>query len=320
MTELARIPEHLPSRPEPGLTAGVAALQQWAATATAAHQLIDQIVDTPFFPDSMRARIAGNTDEARAAARAQSVANGTGAVLYGVEIGLSPMQALNNVIIIHNRPSLYADTMVALVQAAGHEIWTESVTDTTAVVCGRRDGSQAVERCEFTMARAKKAGYTRNDKYDKDPQAMLYARAASIACRHTAPEVLKGIASFEEIQDDQRPSRPGLAPVPVAPVSVAEITGAAPAETDLPAPADEPAAAGLTAEQRNLIGGAFDTLTVAKDQRRRVVSLILGRDVASIDDLTGDEVTQLIGELTALAGNEDGPLLVVDMLRVDGDG
>lgn len=318
MTELVRVPEHLPSRPEPGLTAGVAALQQWADTAKAAATLIDQIVDTPFFPDSLRARPAGNTDLARAAARGQSVANGTGAVLYGVEIGLSPMQALNNVIVIHGRPSLYAETMVALVQAAGHEIWTESVTDTAAVVCGRRDGSPVVERVEFTMERARKAGYTRNEKYQKDPQAMLYARAASIACRRTAPEVLKGIASFEEVQDDQRPPRPALAPVAAsAPVTVAEITGSAPAEAE-PGDAADEAAAAVTAEQRNLIGTALDTLTVAADHRRRVVSLILGRDVAGIEDISTDEADRLCAELAALAGNEDGPLLVADMLREDG--
>lgn len=321
MTELARIPEHLPSRPEPGLTAGVAALQQWADTAKAAATLIDQIVDTPFFPDSLRARPAGNTDVARAAARGQTVANGTGAVLYGVEIGLSPMQALNNVIVIHGRPSLYAETMVALVQAAGHEIWTESVTDTAAVVCGRRDGSPVVERVEFTMDRARKAGYTRNDKYQKDPQSMLYARAASICCRRTAPEVLKGIASFEEVQDDQRPPRPGLAPAPTAaPVTIAEITGGAGPQddqTEEPVADDESPLEDVTAEQRNLIGTALDTLTVAADHRRRVVSLILGRDVANIGDLDAAEADRLCAELGALAANEDGPLLVADMLRED---
>jgi hypothetical protein len=170
------------------------------------------------------------------------------------------------------------------------------------------------------MDRARKAGYTRNEKYQKDPQAMLYARAASIACRRTAPEVLKGIASFEEIQDDQRPSRPALAPSAApAPVTVAEITGqAAPAETPTDEPATGAAPRPVTADQRNLIGTALDTLTVAADQRRRVVSLILGRDIASVNDLDEEEADRLCAELAALAGNEDGPLLVADMLREDG--
>ena len=57
-----------------------------------------------------------------------------------------------------------------------------------------------MHRAEFTIERAKKAGYTsQNAKYGTDPQAMLYARAASILCRQMAPEVLKGLSTVEEI-------------------------------------------------------------------------------------------------------------------------
>ena len=131
MTELERVPHpnnlpaHLPTRPEvgtlPALAAGIVQLQQWAEVTRAAGQLIAQIVDTPFFPEALRPKLTAAGEEGLARQRAGAIANGTGAVMAGAEIGLSTMQALSNVIVIHGRPSLYANTMVALVQAAGHD-------------------------------------------------------------------------------------------------------------------------------------------------------------------------------------------------------
>ncbi|NKS14651.1 hypothetical protein GS580_27720 [Rhodococcus hoagii] len=46
-------------------------------------------------------------------------------------------------------------------------------------------------------------GYTSNKKYDTDPQAMLYAKAATEVARKIAPDVLLGIAhSREELELD----------------------------------------------------------------------------------------------------------------------
>lgn len=234
MTELARIEpanntlaHRAPNLPQPA--AGVTALQVWVETAQAAGNLVASIVDTPFFPAALWPRQTSSDPAEEEKRRAQAIANGTGALIYGAELGLTPMNALTEVFVVHGRPSIYANTMVALVQAAGHEIWTESSTDIAAVVCGERAGSTHVERVEFTIAQAKRAGYVaKNQKYVTDPVAMLYARAASICCKRTAPEVLKGIPSFEEVQDDPRVLRAGAPPVAGVPVSVAEITGAPP--------------------------------------------------------------------------------------------
>lgn len=250
MTELARIEpannavaHRAPNLPQPA--AGVTALQVWAETTRAAGQLVASIVDTPFFPAALWPR-GGKPTNPTDQDRAQAISNGTGALMYGTELGLTPMASLTEVFVIHGRPSIYANTMVALVQAAGHEVWTESSTDTAAVVCGQRAGSTHVERVEFTIAQAKRAGYVaKNQKYVTDPVAMLYARAASICCKRVAPEVLKGIPSFEEVQDDPRVQRAGAPPVAGVPVSVAEITGALPepagSEPEPSEPAQPPA-------------------------------------------------------------------------------
>lgn len=320
---------------------GVAAIQVWAQTAQAASELVERLVDSPFVPDAFRPRLDPRaTPDERHQARQIAVATATAAVLYGGEIGLSPMQALANVIVIKGKPGLYAETMVALVQAAGHEIWTEDVTDVRAIVCGRRAGSQQVERVVFTLDRAKKAGYTsQNSKYGTDPQSMLYARAASIACRRTAPEVLKGIPVVEELLDEsdgsasvsvvrtaQRGTRRAAVralPAPsagAAPAVAAVEPPPLPGESgyDEPAttqPAPEPFAEGITKAQQGKLNATLKDLNVTdRDHRLRVASVILARAVESSSDLSKDEASVLIDTLSSIAGQDDGPLVLQHML------
>jgi hypothetical protein len=91
--------------------------------------------------------------------------------------------------------------MVALAMSHGHEVWTESSTDREVVVCGRRRGSEHVERVAWTIDRARKAGYTNNKKYETDPQAMLWAKAAGEVARKIAADVLSGVPlSVEDLE------------------------------------------------------------------------------------------------------------------------
>lgn len=220
---------------------GVTAIELWARTAEAAAGLVQRLIDSPFVPAAFRPREDPRaTPQQIAANREIAVATATAAVLYGGEIGLSPMQALSNVIVIKGKPGLYAETMVALVQAAGHEVWTEEDTDTRARVCGRRAGSQRIEEVTFTIERARQAGYVAsNTKYKTDPRSMLYARAASICCRRVAPEVLKGIPVVEEVLDEPSDEAPAPAPAPRTAQRATRRRAAPPAAA---APATAPAA------------------------------------------------------------------------------
>jgi hypothetical protein len=347
VTEIEHVTQsnHLPTRPEvgslPALGAGMAALQQWAEVTQAAAQLIAQIVDTPFFPAALVPKLTGpdavalakGDPAAVAKQRAGAIANGTGAVMAGAELGLSPMQALNNVIVIHGRPSLYAETMVALVQAAGHEIWTEESTDTKAVVCGRRVGSDKVERGEMTFERARKAGWVaKNTNYVSNPMAMLYARAASIACRRTAPEVLKGIAAFEDVLDVQQPPRPAVAVR--APVTVAEITGGQPDDPE-PEPEDVPADTPDDGDQPELIrppaperedllvslrAGMSNLGVIDPLAQLRACAAILDQPVHAARDMTDDQLHQVLDLVAGLAdAGEDGRAQLAALAAPDQD-
>ena len=192
------------------LPAGIATLRAWAAVASEAAQLVSPLINTAFVPEVFRPRIDPRaTDAERAEAHAVAVATATAAVLYGAGLGLDPLQALSSIHVVKGKPGLYAETMVALLKGAGHEVGVEDESDTRVRVWGRRKNSQTIERAEFSIERAKKAGYVaQNKKYDTDPRSMLYARAVSILCRRLAPEVLKGVASVEETVDEPDGSAP----------------------------------------------------------------------------------------------------------------
>jgi hypothetical protein len=334
MTELelrnSHAPAHLTSATQPPAPQdAMAALRVWAETAQTVGAMVEQIVDTPFMPAGFRPKVDPRaTLEERQEARGIAVANGTAAVLFGTEIGLGPMQALNNVVVINGRPGLYAETMVALVQAAGHEIWTELSTADRAVVHGRRAGRDKVETGDVTMADAKRAGWTRNELYAKDPVAMLYARAASRACRRTAPEVIKGIATVQELQDQpEAPAMPGmqtsLPPAVQAPVSVAELT-AAPTPTPEPDPAPVPEPEAPPAEpteqqvQLNHLTAALHALGVTdRGGMLRVCSHLANRPLESARDLTEDETFAALDSLALYAEAGDDGRAQIAVLAAD---
>ncbi|HEU5475665.1 MAG TPA: hypothetical protein VFV67_33920 [Actinophytocola sp.] len=133
-------------------------------------------------------------------------------VLYGQELGLAPMQAMQVIDVVKGRPALRANLWVALARKAGHKV---RVTDETATSCTvsvvRHDDP---EPCvvEYTLDDAKTAGLLSNDNYRKNPKAMLYARAASTAIRRACPEVALGFSDEYELAEPE-PARPTLAQV-----------------------------------------------------------------------------------------------------------
>lgn len=180
--ELAHIDEntHTPATSDDGLEL----LVKQAKAMDAAHQLATALCNTSMVPATFR----GKPDD------------GAAAILYGVELGLKPQQALQQVFVIHGQPAIYARTMAGLLKAKGYRF--ETVQDTPEAVTVRGMSPRGEEETStWTIDRAKQAGYTTNKKYLTDPQAMLYAKALSEVCRKLAPDVLLGITyTAEELQ------------------------------------------------------------------------------------------------------------------------
>lgn len=190
----------MPDAPARGVQGALSALETEARVVSAAVPVVRAVIEGGLAPASYYQTKQGPKP------LEQAVSEGVAAVVYGASLGYGAVQSLNNVFVVHGTPAIYARSAVALVLQHGHEVWTESESPVEVVVCGRRKGSTTVERAVWSIERAKQAGYTSNKKYQTDPQAMLYAKAAMQVCRRIAPDVLSGIAySAEEMQLEQPP-------------------------------------------------------------------------------------------------------------------
>lgn len=189
----------MPARSYPATTvSNVArsALSDWATAMADAGNLATAIVKTDFVPAHFR----GKTGDAAVA------------IMKGAALGMDPIASLESIYVINGKPALYGRAMAAVVLSAGHEIWTESASDTQVVVMGRRKGTDHVETSTWTLDRATTAGYVTNQQYKANPQAMLYSKAVAEVARRIAPDVLMGISyNVEELQLEQET----LAPVKI---------------------------------------------------------------------------------------------------------
>jgi hypothetical protein len=178
---------------------------QWALDAQQAHQVATALAKTSFVPKVFQ----GKPGEV------------TAAILAGAELGIEPMAALRSINVIQGTPAMSANALRALVQANGHEVWIKESSATRVVACAKRKGSEIEHRSVWTIDRAKQLGLTSKDNWQKQPEAMLIARATSEVCRLVAADAILGMAySIEELQDQGEEAKPRRtarkATVPVA--------------------------------------------------------------------------------------------------------
>jgi len=129
------------------------------------------------------------------------------AVQWGYEIGLAPLQALQNISVINGKPSVYGDAAMALVQASPVcEDVQESIegdgTSNPVAICRvkRRGRSEVVSK--YSVEDAKRAGlWGKQGPWSQYPKRMLQMRARGFALRDAFPDVLKGLITAEEAQD-----------------------------------------------------------------------------------------------------------------------
>jgi hypothetical protein len=129
------------------------------------------------------------------------------AIQMGHDIGLKPMQALQNIAVVNGRPSIYGDALPALIMASGnmerfHET-LEGTGDARVAVCiVKRKGMPDEIRRTFSVADAKKAGlWTKAGVWQNYPDRMLTMRARSWAFRDGFADSLMGLSVAEEAID-----------------------------------------------------------------------------------------------------------------------
>lgn len=122
-------------------------------------------------------------------------------LMWGLELQVSPMQALALIHVIKGRPTCAAELMEALVWRSGAcEYWQIVETnDATCTIETLRKGAKAPVRVTRTMEWAKRNGLVqRNPTYSTNPDSMLLARCRSALARAVYPDVIRGLYLREE--------------------------------------------------------------------------------------------------------------------------
>jgi hypothetical protein len=131
-------------------------------------------------------------------------------LMWGAEVGLGPIQALNGISVINGKPAMWGDAALALVRGhpacAGIREWTDGDGDKLTAHCEVTRRGQAPERRSFGVADAKKAGlWNKQGPWVQYPARMLQMRARGFAIRDVFPDAVRGVITAEEAQDYPAP-------------------------------------------------------------------------------------------------------------------
>ena len=178
---------------------------------------------------------------------------------WGAEIGLKPLQSLQNIAVINNIPAVWGDALVALVRGSGlceyiKQDWDDASKTATCRV--KRKG-EPEEMRQFSEEDARVAGHLNKDTYKKNLQRMLSIRARAFALRDVFADVLKGLKVAEEVED--YPAEREINPAPAGDAKPASRTSAVldrvrrhkPQQEERPAPTtiDQPSEPAAQEEQ-----------------------------------------------------------------------
>lgn len=114
-------------------------------------------------------------------------------ILYGRELGFTPIVSIMGIHIIDGKPSLSANLLATTVKRSGRYDYRVKVSDATKCVLLFREKNEGkwedIGESEFSMEDAKAAGVGGKDNWRKYPKAMLFARALSQGVRQHCPDV-----------------------------------------------------------------------------------------------------------------------------------
>lgn len=132
------------------------------------------------------------------------------AMQMGAEIGLKPMQAIQNISVINGRPSVWGDAALAVVKNhKDFEYCNEYLEENnTVAICEIKRKNEPLKKIKFSTKDAQRAGLLSDrtngfSPWKKYPERMLQMRARGFALRDSFPDALKGLVTSEEAQDYQ---------------------------------------------------------------------------------------------------------------------
>lgn len=132
------------------------------------------------------------------------------AIMHGMEVGFSPMAALQSLAVINGMPGVYGDGLVALVRASGLlediQEWVEKDEKTGAPLIAwckvKRKGEASWHERSLTWPEVMRAGWAgKTGPWTQTPGRMMQVRVRGWLLRDVFADVLRGLNSAEELQD-----------------------------------------------------------------------------------------------------------------------
>ena len=122
----------------------------------------------------------------------------------GSELGIPPMLALSNIVVIQGKPTANSELMLSMIyrdHGDGAIVFAET-TDALCKIRYQRRTWNMSNTYTFTMADAQKASLLGNQTWQKYPAAMLRARCISAVARMAFPDSIGGMYTPDELGAD----------------------------------------------------------------------------------------------------------------------
>lgn len=200
-------------------------------------------------------------------------------VMYGQELGLSPMVAMTQIDVVEGRPAPSAALVLALIEK--HDDYDYEVEESTPEVARLAfyritTGGDRVLRgtASFTIQDAQRAGLASRKNWQSYPEDMLFNRAVTRGARRYCPGLFQGIAAYtpEELGAQAPPERVEVGNVSFDMETGEVIEGAVVVDTD-DEPGDDSGAEGERGaeeaaqgvDEENVAAGEWDDRTDPDD-------------------------------------------------------
>ena len=227
-------------------------------------------------------------------------------VQWGYEMGLAPMQALQNIAVINGKPSVYGDAMMALVQASSvcedvEEFFEgEGTTNPVAVCVAKRRGRKPVT-AKFSVEDAKRAGlWGKGGPWSAYPKRMMQMRARGFALRDAFPDVLKGLITAEEAQDYPDEAKPRPVAKPANPLDMVAKPEPVAIQNEITDPSVIEAAFADTVEPDPVLDAIDDAIAFADKMVERFEVV----DIPEVHETSSPDEPAVIGFALLVPGKE----------------
>jgi hypothetical protein len=148
-----------------------------------------------------------------------NVANCLIAMNLAHRVGSDPLMTMQNLDVIHGRPSFRATFLIACVNQSGrfsplrYRIEGEGLAKSCTAYAIDKETGDEIEGPPVSLQMAKDEGWSTKagSKWKTMPDLMLRYRAAAFFTRTIAPDLTMGLHTTDEMEDIQAVSRPALA-------------------------------------------------------------------------------------------------------------